>query len=71
MCSQPGSTLGKHSFAGFNGWQRGQEIGYWDVHKSTFTHSSIKHLFNSHGFEVVFKKTSLKNIHFYAKIKRK
>ncbi len=67
LCSQPGSGIFNHAFAGFNGWQRGQDIGYWDVHKSTFTYSYLKYLLMSHGYKVEFKKTSIKNIHFIAK----
>ena len=70
ISSEPGSKLYKHSFAGFNGWQRDQDLGYWDVHKSTFTYSSLRHLLTNSGFEVKFKKTNLKNIHFLAKIRK-
>ncbi len=71
LCSQPGGAIFNHSFAGFNGWQRGQDIGYWDVHKSTFTYSYLKYLLMSHGYKVEFKKTSIKNIHFIAKPNKK
>ena len=67
LCSQPGSNISMHAFAGFNGWQRKQNMGYWDIHKSTFTYSFLKFYFMRHGFNVQFKKTRLKNIHFIAR----
>ena len=66
LFSQPGSYTSMHSLAGFNGWQRGQEMGYWDIHKSTFTYSFLKFYFMKHGFNIKFIKTKLKNIHFIA-----
>ena len=66
VCSKSGSDIYKHALAGFNGWQRGDNIGYWDVHKSTFTYSGIRYILNKNGFNVQFRKTNPKNIHFIA-----
>ena len=71
LCSQPGGGMLKEALAGFNGWQRGQDISYWDVHKSTFTYSYLKYLLMSYGYNVEFKRTNIKNIHFIAKPNKK
>jgi predicted SAM-dependent methyltransferase len=66
----PGSKGYDHCMAGFNGWQRGQEFGYWDVHKMTFTIEYFKYLFKCDGrYNILFLKTAPKNIHLIA-IKR-
>ena len=66
----PGSKGYDHCMAGFNGWQRGQEFGYWDVHKMTFTVEYFKYLFKHDGrYTIIFLKTAPKNIHLMA-IKR-
>ena len=70
LCSQQGSKVYMHALAGFNGWQRGQNLGYWDVHKLTFTYSFLKYIFMKYGFSIEFKKSKLKNIHFIAKPNR-
>ena len=62
----PSSSTFKHGLAGFHGWQRGQDLGYWDIHKSSFTYSSLLELFNRLGYKLSFIKTNTKNIHFLA-----
>lgn len=63
----PGSKGWDHCMAGFNGWQRGQEYGYWDVHKMTFTVEYFEFLFKSDGrYNVSFLRTAPKNIHLIA-----
>ena len=62
----PTSSEFKHGLAGFHGWQRGQDFGYWDVHKSSFTYASVLQIFGKLGYRLTFVKTSVKNIHFIA-----
>lgn len=71
FCSEPGSINFNHAFAGFNGWQRGQDQGYWDIHKSSFTYSYLEYILSNHGYKIKFKKTGIKNIHFLATPNRK
>ncbi|QNI50221.1 hypothetical protein SynRS9915_00499 [Synechococcus sp. RS9915] len=54
-----------HALAGFHGWQRCENQGYWDVHKSSFTKSDLVAFISSvkTDQDVFFKPTSLKNIH--------
>lgn len=66
----PGSKGYDHCMAGFNGWQRGQEFGYWDIHKMTFTVEYFKYLFKcDRRYTILLLKTAPKNIHLIA-IKR-
>ena len=62
----PSSSIFKHGLAGFHGWQRGQDFGYWDIHKSSFTYASLLEIFNRMGYRLRFIKANIKNIHFVA-----
>jgi predicted SAM-dependent methyltransferase len=63
----PGSKEYDHCMAGFNGWQRGQEFGYWDVHKMTFTVEYFEYLFKCVAkYNILFLKAAPKNIHLIA-----
>ena len=62
----PSSSEFLHGLAGFHGWQRGQEYGYWDIHKSSFTHASLLETFDRFGYRLQFVKANVKNIHFIA-----
>lgn len=54
-----------HGLAGLNGWQRDQKkSGYWDIHKSLFTHKIIQELAKETNMSLQFYNSQPKEIHF-------
>ena len=54
-----------HGLAGLNGWQRDQnKSGYWDIHKSLFTHKIIQELAIHANMSLRFYNSQPKEIHF-------
>jgi hypothetical protein len=54
-----------HGLAGLNGWQRDQnKSGYWDIHKSLFTHKIIQELAIETNMLLQFYNSQPKEIHF-------
>ena len=66
LCSQPGSNKSIYAFNGSKGSHEKKNYGYINIHKSTFTYSFIRFFFMKNGFNIKFKKTKLKYIHFFA-----
>ena len=59
------SAVFLHGLAGVNGWQRDQKSGgYWDIHKTIFTHGIINQLSQKYKFGLNFIKSQPKEIHF-------